>query len=96
MRFFPHTHYGYANVLDYMKLHTLRDKKYHIYKLVFVRFSIGFKFVLSLLHKTGFPSSSRKISESSDISVGFPRKSNPSAAHPSVSNFVLTTIVYTN
>jgi hypothetical protein len=59
-------------------------KKYHIDKLIFAKFSIGLKFVISLLDETGFPSSSWKISESSDFSVGFPSKNIPSAAHPSV------------
>jgi hypothetical protein len=29
-RFLPHVHYSYAKALEYLKLHTLRKRRYHL------------------------------------------------------------------
>jgi hypothetical protein len=29
-RFHPHVHYSYASALEYLKIHTLRKRRYHL------------------------------------------------------------------
>jgi hypothetical protein len=48
-RFLPHDHHSYANALEYLKLHNLRKRRYHLDALVLNQVYRGFKYCSSLL-----------------------------------------------
>jgi hypothetical protein len=52
-RFLPHVHYSYAKALEYLKLHTLRKRRYHLYLLFFIQVYRGLKYCPSLLEAVG-------------------------------------------
>jgi hypothetical protein len=47
-RFLPHVHYSYANALEYLKLHTLRKRRYHLDALFLIQVYRGLKYCPSL------------------------------------------------
>jgi hypothetical protein len=52
-RFLPHVHYSYANALQYLKLHTLRKRRYHLDALFLIQVCRGLKYCPSLLEAVG-------------------------------------------
>jgi hypothetical protein len=52
-RFLPNVHYNYANALEYLKLHTLRKRRYHLDALFLIQVYLGFKFCPSVLETVG-------------------------------------------
>jgi hypothetical protein len=52
-RFFPHVHYSYANALEYLKLHTVCQRRYHLDALFLIQVCRGLKYCPSLLEVVG-------------------------------------------
>jgi hypothetical protein len=50
---FPLVHYNYAHALDHLKLHYLRQRRYHLDALFLIQVYLGFKFCPSLLKTVG-------------------------------------------
>jgi hypothetical protein len=48
-RFLPHVHYSYADALEYLKLHTLHKRRYHLDALFLLQVYRGLKYCPSLL-----------------------------------------------
>jgi hypothetical protein len=51
--FLAHVSYSYANTLEYLKLHTLRKRRYHLDALFLIQVYRGLKYCLSLLEAVG-------------------------------------------
>jgi hypothetical protein len=47
-RFLPHVHYSYAKASEYLKLHTLRKRRYHLDALFLIQVYRGLKYCPSL------------------------------------------------
>jgi hypothetical protein len=51
--FLPHVHYSYANTSEYLKLHTLWKRRYHLDALFLIQVYRGLKYCPSLLEAVG-------------------------------------------
>jgi hypothetical protein len=51
--FLPHVHYSYANALEYLKLHALHKRRYHLDALFLIQVYCGLKFCPSLFEAVG-------------------------------------------
>jgi hypothetical protein len=52
-RFLPHVHYSSANALEYLKLHSLCKRRYHLDALFLIQIYRGLKYCPSLLEAVG-------------------------------------------
>jgi hypothetical protein len=52
-RFLPHVHYSCAKALEYLKLHTLHKRIYHLDALFLIQVYRGFKYCSTLLEAVG-------------------------------------------
>jgi hypothetical protein len=52
-RFLPQVYYTYANALEYLKLQTLRKRRYHLDALFLIQVYLGSKFCPSVLKTVG-------------------------------------------
>jgi hypothetical protein len=52
-RFLNHVHYSYANALEYLKLHILRKRRYHLEAIFLIQVYRGLKYCPSLLEAVG-------------------------------------------
>jgi hypothetical protein len=84
-RFFPHVHYGYANALEYLKLHTLRKRRYHLDALQVYR---GLKYCPSLLEAVGLRVPTRYLRDFSMFNFSPSVKNFPPARCASAANVV--------
>jgi hypothetical protein len=62
-RFLPHVHYSYAKALEYLKLHTLRKRRYRLDALFLIQVYRGIKYCPSLLEAIDRPSSLYSVSQ---------------------------------
>jgi hypothetical protein len=52
-RFLLHVHYSYSSALEYLKLHTLRKRRYHLDEIFPIQVYLGSKFCPSVLEIVG-------------------------------------------
>jgi hypothetical protein len=69
-RFLPHVHYSYANALEYLKLHTLHKRMYHLDALFLIQVYRGFKFCPSLSETVRLRVPTRYLRDFSMFHVG--------------------------
>jgi hypothetical protein len=87
-RFLPHVHYSCVNGLEYLKLHTLHKRKYHIDALFLIQVYLGFKLCPPVLEAAGLRVPARYLRNFSLMNVGATIKNCPSAGHTSAVNVV--------
>jgi hypothetical protein len=87
-RFLPRVHYSYANALEYLKLHTLRKRRYHLDALFLIQVYRGLKYCPSLLEAVGLPVPTRHLRDFSMLNFSPPLKNRPSARCASAANVV--------
>jgi hypothetical protein len=66
--FLPHVHYSYAKALEYLKLHTLRKRRYHLDALFIIQVYRGLKYCPSLLEAVGLRVPTRHLRDFSMFS----------------------------
>jgi hypothetical protein len=87
-RFFPHVHYSYANALEYLKLHTLCQRRCHLDALFLIQVYRGLKYCPSLLEVVGLRVPTRYFRDFSTFNVSPLNKNRPSARCASAANVV--------
>jgi hypothetical protein len=87
-RFLPHAHYSYAKALEYLKLHTLRKRRYHLDALFIIEVYCGLKYRPSLLEAVGLRVLTRYLRDFSMFSLSPSIKNCPSARCASGANVV--------
>jgi hypothetical protein len=87
-RFLPHVHYGYANALEYLKLHTSRKRRYHLDALFLIQVYRGLKYCPSLLEAVGLRVPTRYLGNFSMFNFSPSLKNCPSARCASAANVV--------
>jgi hypothetical protein len=87
-RFRPHVHYSYANALEYLKLHTLRKRRYHLDALFLIQVYLGSKLCPSVLETVGLRVPTRHLRDFPLFHVCPNFKSRPSARCASAANVV--------
>jgi hypothetical protein len=86
--FLPHVHYCYANALEYLKLHTLRKRRYHLDALFLIQVYRGLKYCPSFLEDVGLLVPTRYLRDFSMLNFSPSPKNCPSARCASTANFV--------
>jgi hypothetical protein len=87
-RFLPHVHYIYSNALEYLKLHTLRKRRYHLDALFLIQVYLGSKFCPSVLETVGLRVPTRHLKDFPLFCVCPAIRNCPSARCASVANVV--------
>jgi hypothetical protein len=87
-RFLPHAHYSYANALEYLKLHTLRKRRYHLDALYLIQVYRGLKYCPSLLESVVLRVLTRYLRDFSLFNFSPSPKNCPSARCASAANVV--------
>jgi hypothetical protein len=85
-RFLPHVHYSYAKALEYLKLHTLRKRRYHLDALFLTQTYRGLKYCPSLLEAVGLRVPTRYLRDFSMFNFSPSLKNCPSARCASAAN----------
>jgi hypothetical protein len=87
-RFLPHVHYSYANALEYLKLHTLRKRMYHLDALFLIQVYRGLQYCPSLLEAVGLRVPTWYLRDFSMFNFSPSIKNCPSARCASAANVV--------
>jgi hypothetical protein len=87
-RFLPHVHYSYATALEYLKLHTLRKRRYHLNTLFLIQVYRGLKYCPSLMEAVGLRVPTRYLRDFSMLNFSPSFKNCPSARCASAANVV--------
>jgi hypothetical protein len=87
-RFLPHVHYSFAKSLEYLKLHTLRKRSYHLDALFIIQVYRGLKYCPSLLEAVGLRVPTRYLRDFSTFNFSPSLKNCPSARCASAANVV--------
>jgi hypothetical protein len=84
--FFTHDHVTYDDLLEFLKLHTLHDRKLHLDALFFISVYSGLKCCPSLLDTTGIRVPSHNVRNSSLFTATC--KNSPTARYVMAANRV--------
>jgi hypothetical protein len=87
-RFFSHLPYSYANVLNYLKFHTLGDRRCHLDALFLLNVYNSSKFCPILLETVGFRVPNRNFWDFKLFHVNLNRRNCPSARCASATNAI--------
>jgi hypothetical protein len=87
-RFLRHVHCSYANALEYLKLHTLRKRRYHLDALFLIQVYRGLKYCPSLLEAVGLRVPTGYLRDFSMFNFSPSVKNCPSARCSSAANVV--------
>jgi hypothetical protein len=86
--FFSHLPYSYANVLNYLKFHTLSDRRCHLDALFLLNIYSGSKFCPTLLETVGLRVQNRNVRDFKLFLVDLNRRNCPSARCTSAANAI--------